>query len=139
MNPHYLIDRLLANPDFRILLADHIHHHFYNSGTLTPEQAIQRYRGRSDEIYGAIVGESARWGDFLRPSNPYTRNVEWNAEVNRLVYNYFSVRTDRVMNQLRQAGFYPSVPAPVFYVNGHYQHGGYTDSTDVISMVSSKP
>ena len=135
VNPHYLINRLLLNSDFRMLLADHIHKHFFNGGTLTPERTTQRYLDLVDEVYGAIVGESARWGDSLR-STPYTRNVEWNAEVNRLVNQYFSGRTDTVLNQLKQAGFYPSVAAPVFYVNGLYQYGGYVDSTDVISMIS---
>ena len=135
VNPHYLINRLLLNSDFKMLLADHIHRHFFNGGTLTPEQTTQRYMDRVNEIYGAIVGESARWGDFLR-STPYTRNIEWNGEVNRLVNQYFSSRTDTVLNQLRQAGFYPSVQAPVFYVNGQNIFGGYVDSTDVISMVT---
>jgi len=123
-NPHYLMDRLAANAEFRIVLADHIHQHFYNEGTLTRDRTTQRYLDRADEIFGAIVGESARWGDYVRPSQPYTR-VDWQNEVNRLVMQYFSGRTETVIEQLKRRGWYPNVDAPVFHVNGSYQHGGY--------------
>jgi len=133
-NPHYLIDRLLENSDFRILMADRIHRHFHNEGALTAGQTTQRYMARANEINGAIVGESARWGDSRRPNRPYTRDVEWADEVDRLVNEYFSVRTDVVMNQIRQAGLYPSVSAPEFYVNGQSHRGGHITPVDTISM-----
>jgi hypothetical protein len=133
-NPHYLINRLLKNSDFRILMADRIYRYFYNEGALTTEKSTQRYMARANEIYGAIVGESARWGDSKRPNQPYTRDVEWADEVNRLVNQYFSVRTNIVMNQIRQAGLYPSVSAPGFYVGGQSHRGGHITSVDMISM-----
>ncbi|RPJ38158.1 MAG: hypothetical protein EHM35_05155, partial [Planctomycetaceae bacterium] len=108
MNPHVLMDRLAANGDFRMLLADRIYRHFYNGGVLTREGATARYTGRADEIRGAIVGESARWGDEPRPSQPYTRE-DWETEVNRLVTQYFSGRTQTVVTQLKARGWYPSV------------------------------
>jgi len=135
VNPHYLVDRLLANADFKMLLADHIYRHFYNGGTLTSEQTTERYLDRVNEMYGAIVGESARWGDVKR-STPYTRNVDWNGEVSRLVNQYFSGRTDTVLNQLRQASFYPSVSPPEFSVNGNSQYGGQLTDSDELSMVA---
>jgi hypothetical protein len=133
-NPHYLINRLRANSEFRMLLADHIYKQFFNEGALTQQSTTQRYLARADEIYGAIVGESARWGDEPRPSRPYTRDIEWAGEVNRLVNEYFSNRTQIVMSQLRQAGFYPSVDAPVFNINGAYQQGGMISDEDLLSM-----
>jgi len=135
-NPHYLINKLRANPDFKMLMADHIHKQFFNAGALTRESTTQRYMTRADEIYGAIVGESARWGDEPRPSRPYTRDVEWADEVDRLVNEYFSTRAQTVMNQLRQAGYYPYVDAPVFAVNGTYQHGGMISDGDLLSMTA---
>lgn len=134
-NPHYLLNRLNANPEFRLMLADHIHRHFFNDGALTVANSIDRYLFRANEIDRAIVGESARWGDSRR-SRPLTRNIEWVAERDRMVYDYFSIRTDIVMDQLRQAGFYPNVQAPEFYVNGHPQHGGYINSNDVILITT---
>ena len=133
-NPHYLINRLRANSEFRMLMADHIYKQFFNEGALTQQSTTQRYLARADEIHGAIVGESARWGDEPRPSRPYTRDIEWASEVNRLVNEYFSNRTQIVINQLRQAGFYPSVDAPVFNINGAYQQGGMISDEDLLSM-----
>jgi hypothetical protein len=137
LNPHYLMDKLAANPEFKMLLADQIHRHFYNGGALTREQTTQRYMNRADEIRGAIVGESARWGDEPRPSQPYTR-ADWEAEVNRLVTQYFSGRTETVLAQLRNRGWYPLTEAPAFRINGNDQHGGHILSTDSLSMTASK-
>ena len=121
-NPHYLLDRLMDNADFAMLLADHIYERFFNGGALTPEQGINRYTTRANEVDRAIIGESARWGDSRR-SRPYTRE-DWGTEVDRLVNEYFSVRTDVVLNQLRQAGLYPSISPPDYHVDGQFQRGG---------------
>ncbi len=135
-NPHFLLDRLRSNSDFRILLADHIYRHFFNNGALTTEPSTRRYLDRANEVDRAIIGESARWGDSIRTNQPYTR-VDWEAEVNRLVNEYFSIRTNVVLGQLRQAGFYPAVSAPEFLVNGSSQHGGHITSTDRLTMTAS--
>ncbi len=136
-NPHYLLDRLRYNSDFRILLADHIYRHFFNDGALTSANSIKRYMDRANEIDRAIIGESARWGDSKRSNRPYTRNVEWVAERDRLVDEYFPIRTDIVLEQLRQAGFYPAVSAPGFFINTHYQHGGYISMNDLLSITAA--
>ncbi len=135
-NPHYLVDRLMSNEDFRVLMADHIYERFFNGGALTPEAAIDRYMTRANEIDRAIVGESARWGDSRR-SRPYTRDVEWVGERDRLMNDYFPVRTDIVMNQLRQAGFYPAVSPPQFYIDGTFQRGGQVDERAALTMTAS--
>ena len=106
-NPHHLYQRLLANSEFKILLADKIQQRFYNNGVLTSQSSINRYLTRIADIDRAIIGESARWGDDIRTSQPYTRNVEWVAERDRLINNYFSGRTDTVVGQLRTQGCIP--------------------------------
>ena len=136
-NPHYLMSKLVANPEFKMLLADHIHRHFFNAGALTPDATTDRYMARADEISGAIVGESARWGDVLR-STPYTR-VDWQAEVDRLVTHYFSARTQTVLAQLRTKGWYPSVDAPVFRIDGKDQYGGTARAAMVPTRGSPAP
>jgi hypothetical protein len=133
-NPHYLLNRLMNNGDFRMLLADHIYKRFFHDGELTPAAAIQRYGSRVNDMWGAIVGESARWGDTHRPSLPYTRDVEWLTEVIRLLTQYFPARTDTVIGQLQQAGQYPLVSAPEFLVNGQPMRGGHITGSDLISM-----
>ena len=135
-NPHYLINRLNANSEFRMLLADRIYKQFYNGGALTRERTTQRYKDLASDIYGAIVGESARWGDYKRSQRPYTRNAEWLTEVGRMTDDYMFGRTETVVNQLRQAGFYPNVSAPLFFVNGQPRLSGYVDSADTISFAS---
>jgi hypothetical protein len=132
-NPHYLLSRLNANADFRVLLADHIYRRFFNDGVLTAPRSTARYMARANEIDRAIIGESARWGDSIRSNAPYTR-VDWLAERDRLVDQYFSVRTDIVLNQLRQAGFYPSLAPPEFSVSGRPQRGGHVAETDAIAL-----
>ena len=135
-NPHYLLSRLNANADFRVLLADRVYQRFFNDGVLTPDCAAARYMARADEIDRAIVGESARWGDSRRANAPYTR-VDWLAERDRLVDQYFSTRTTTVIDQLRQTGFYPSISPPDFLVNGAPQHGGNMDKDDRITLSGS--
>jgi hypothetical protein len=104
--------------EFRLLFGDHVHRHFFNDGAMTPARVIERWLRRADEIYGAIVGESARWGDKAR-TQPYTRDKEWIVEQKRLVYAYFSKRTGIAIDQYRKAKLYPEVDAPSFS-----QHGG---------------
>lgn len=137
-NPHLLMDRLAANPDFKMLLADHIHRQFHNGGALTQEGTTARYLARADEIRGAIVGESARWGDVPRPSRPYTRE-DWQAEVDRLVNEYFSGRTETVLGQLRARGWYPSTEAPGFRIDGKDQHGGAAPTGAVLTIANPNP
>lgn len=135
-NPHYFLSRLNANPDFRVLLADRIYKQFFNDGPLTPAAAGARYMARAGEIDRAIVGESARWGDSLRSNQPYTR-TDWIAERDRLLNQYFPVRTNNVLNQLRQAGFYPSVAPPAPGVSGKPQRGGHVAPGDAITLSGS--
>ena len=129
--PSRLYKQLRANPEFRLLFADHVHKHFFNNGLLTPTVAWTRYKQLADVIDQAIIGESARWGDYQRPSQPYTRDVEWIAEQNRLKNVYFPVRTNNVLNQFIADGLYPGVAAPSFN-----QHGGEVAEGFDLSMTA---
>ena len=122
-NPSRLWQQLRVNPEFRLLVADRVHKHMFNDGTLTPAASIARYNALLAEIDRAVVGESARWGDFRRPDQPYTRDVEWVAERNRLLNSYFPGRTATVINQFLADGLYPTTGAPRFN-----QHGGVIGS-----------
>ena len=79
--------------------------HLTDGGALTPEAATSRYEARADEVFGALLAESARWGD-VRRSDPYTRDVEWQIEHDRLVDEYFPARTAILISQLEAAGLY---------------------------------
>jgi hypothetical protein len=113
-SPAWLYYRLRQNAEWRLLFADRTHKHFFNNGALTTNQAMLRFEKLCDSIDGAIVGESARWGDVVRKSQPYTRDVEWLAEKNRLLTQFFPHRTARVIQQFINAGLYPNLAAPEF-------------------------
>lgn len=126
--PSRLYSQLRSNPEFRLQFADRAHKHMFYGGALTPEKTVPRLLALSEYIDRAIVGESARWGDAKR-ATPYTRDVEWVTERDRLLENYLPQRTNVVLNQLRSASLYPNTDAPVFS-----QHGGHVASTSELTM-----
>jgi hypothetical protein len=134
-NPGLVFKALGANPDFRMEVADHVQRHFCGSGALTADVSDFRYLDRANEASGAIVGESARWGDVLRPQQPYTP-ADWQAEVQRLSGKYFPVRTGIVLGQLKDQGWYPSVGAPSFRVNGKDRYGGPASAGTSLTLVN---
>ena len=144
-NPTAILNRLLLNAEFKILLADRIHKHFFNDGIFYVDSANPVYDPAHPErnpaadlfmkmlqtIDTAIVCESARWGDVGpgRENNPHTRNVSFYDERD-MVMGYkatagshssfkFSTRSSGLLAQFRTRGWYPSVEAPSFN-----QHGG---------------
>ncbi|NIW92254.1 MAG: hypothetical protein GWN20_04970, partial [Phycisphaerae bacterium] len=133
--PSNFYAHLRSNAEFCMMFADHAHRHLYNEGALTPEKNRARYKVMSDFIDRAIVGESARWGDSSR-SLPYTRDVEWVNERDRLLDQYFPQRTDVAIGFLRGTTpkLYPSIDAPVFSINSSYQHGGHASAGDQLTI-----
>ncbi len=123
--PTEIHQNLMANAEYRLRFADHVHRHMFHDGILTPDNAAAEYRKLMDEIDRAVVGETARWGDN-RVRSPYT-HADWLQTQNNLLTGYFPVRTGRVLNQLRADGLYPStsIPAPAFQVAGIEMYGGY--------------
>ena len=105
--------KLRANADYRLLFADRVHRHFFNSGALTPPSVAATFQGFVDELRTPLIAESARWGDAQRAGNPYTVNSEWQTEVNYQLSTYIPGRTATVLNQFRNQNLYPSVEAPV--------------------------
>lgn len=127
-NPQYFWQQCAANPEFRLRVADHVQRHFFNDGVFTPQGASNLLMRRKIEIDRAVVGESARWGDAQR-SNPRTRDVEWVAEVNRILTNYIPRRTGIVVGQLRGKNLYPALAAPAYS-----QHGGSVPKNFSLSL-----
>lgn len=133
--------------EFRVRFGDRVHKHLFNGGALTTERNIERWTNRADEIDVAIVAESARWGNYRRdvhswssgPYHLYTRNDFWIAERQRLLEDYFPRRNAAALSQFKSLGLYPPVEAPVFHVNGVYQHGGHVPTGALLTMPSSAP
>ena len=117
-NPQYLWQQLGANAEFRLRVADRIQKHFFNDGALTPAAARARFSARTNEIYSAVVAESARWGDS-KTATPLNRDQHWLPRVRDILANYMGQRTANVLAQLRTRNLYPPTVAP-----GYSQHGG---------------
>ena len=139
-SPTHIQQKLAQNAEYRLLFADHVHRHFFNDGDLTPEGAAALYQIRLDDVNKAVVGESARWGDnqidrfaHIR----YMRDPHWLLERDYLLGTYFPNRTGIVLDQFRARGWYPNIDAPVFYINGSYQHGGEVSKDDMLAMTAT--
>jgi hypothetical protein len=123
-NPGYIFTRLAANAEFRLRVPDHVQRQFFNGGVLTAQACRARFLTRSNEVYGAIAAESARWGDAKR-ATPLTRNVEWVNEMKRVYGDYFNQRPGIVLGQLRAKGWFPNVAAPSFNQFGGTVSNGF--------------
>ncbi|MBN2505126.1 MAG: lamin tail domain-containing protein [Verrucomicrobia bacterium] len=120
--PSRLYSQLRACPEFVRLFGDRAHRHLFNDGILTPGRAKALFATLTNQIYRAMVGESARWGDKLREP-PFTRDTDWLNGANCVHWEmgtFFAQRAGAFLNQLRAAGLYPSTVAPAFSP----QHGG---------------
>ncbi len=140
--PTTIFTRLRNNPEFRVRFGDHLHRHFFNDGILyvnpensrwdpdSPEnnRAAALYMKWVETMDELIVLESARWGDYRRPTRPYTKQ-DWLNELNGLLISYFPARSRNVINQFRSLGLYPRIEAPVFS-----QHGGIVDAGFPLAM-----
>jgi len=136
---------LRDNAQFRTLFGDRVQRHFFDGGVLYVNPAAPdwdpahpennrpaaRFAARADEVERAIVGESARWGDQLR-SSPFTRDENWAQQRDSLLTNYFPRRSQIVLDQLRNAGLYPHIDAPVFS-----QQGGQVETGFELSMTAT--
>jgi len=125
---------LAANPEYRLRFADHVHRHFFNGGTLTPETVTAVFRARVDEVEWAVLGEAARWADNSEPHD-YS---EWYDHMQDLLNNYFPHRSDRVLTQLKARDLYPGTTAPEFLVNGARRHGGTFAEGETLAFESDE-
>ncbi len=135
--PTEVFQNLIANPEFRLKFADHVHRHFHNEGVLTPGNVAATYLRMTEPIDLVTRLESARWGDNWR-SNPFTRH-DWLANRDQLlgnssvgaVGNFFPRRTGTVLGQFRSRGWYPDRDPPVLS-----QHGGEVPAHFPVSITS---
>jgi hypothetical protein len=114
--PGLLYSSLRQYPEFRRLFGDHAHSLLFDGGALTQERCVSRWMKRAQEIDLGIIAESARWGftNYWVPHGGLITHDDWIAEQNFLLTNWFSQRTDILIAQLRNAGMYPLLEAPVF-------------------------
>ncbi len=122
--PQYIWFRMHQNPEFRILVADHVQKHLFNGGPLSVEGMRFMLTTRSNEIQRAIVAESARWGD-AKVATPYTR-ATWLSAFNNVMNNFVPGRTAVIVNQLKADGLFPTINAPIFNRKGGLVPSGFS-------------
>ncbi len=109
--PGEIYNRFRGHADFRVRFADRLQQHIVDGGVLAPENAIELYGRRTDEIFAALHGESARWGD-VRREPPDVPDGRWESQRRWIVETFFPRRPDIVLDQFRRRGLYPPLPPP---------------------------
>jgi hypothetical protein len=135
----HLFQQLRANPEFRLRVADRAQQHLFGDGVLTADAVRARWEPLAEQIYGAVVAESARWGDAFPPyTSPILPSPPWSqplwtsplgradilTEQARLYDTVFPFRTATFLQQLKSNSLYPALDAPAFTVNGAASFGG---------------
>ena len=116
-HPGSLHTKLTANKEYRQRFADRAYRNFFNKGVFVPEVVHQRFQKRVDQIYKAIVAESARWGDFTTGANPPFTFDNWDKEIKDIYARFVPFRTQIVIDQLKAAKLYVNFNPPVFKKN----------------------
>jgi len=122
----YIYARCRSNAEFRQLFADRVQRHLFNDGALSVSNNIARYQTRATEIDRAIVAESARWGDFYRPAQPYLREVEWLGTNRWMCEVFFPSNHFLALKRFRDAKLFPSLAAPIFSPFGGSVPAGFS-------------
>lgn len=111
--PTGILRSLMYSREFASRFNHRAHLLFDAGGRLSPEGAIEVFDSLYHQIDEAIYAESARWGDYRRDIHKYQSaghryrvDSYYMNERNRLLNDYFPVRTKRVISQLRSAGWW---------------------------------
>jgi hypothetical protein len=132
--PARFYSRLRGSETYRLRFGDLVQRFLVGDGALSPENAAALFQARVDEIRNPIVAETARWGDHegngvVDESLPYTRDGDWNEEIDWLLETWFSNRSQTLLEQFRLRGLYPMLEAPRFE-----PHGGRIDPGTPIAV-----
>lgn len=132
-----LFEALLANPEFRIELADRLYRHLYQ-GELTDARAQARWLSLNHQIEQAMISESARWGD-TRFERPLTQEDWFKARDDVLAQ--MDGNAARLIALARTAGYYPPLDPPIFNQSGGRIEPGFrlTMSLPDVPSTPGKP
>ena len=124
--PTYLFNNMMKNQAFKHRFMDRAYKHLEDDGgLLTPQSTQSLWDSLQSVISLAIYAESARWGDYRKDVHPYSSRGElYRADTHHALENrrlheeFFPQRTETLITQLKKKGWYASVDAPAFFVNG---------------------
>ena len=109
---------LKANAGFRQLFADRIHKHFRNGGILTESHLLDRWWEVFAEV-SDVLPETSRYPARFVPDQ------------------FIPNREAKVLEAFAENGLFNlDLSAPIFHINGSYQHGGYISAGDVLTIVN---
>jgi hypothetical protein len=97
--PSEIFSALLANDGFRAQLDARATELLGDGGVFAATNAAAIYTEMTEAIRGAVLLESARWGDNRRAGDPYLREG-WDAERQSLLDTYFPARTATARSQI---------------------------------------
>ena len=164
-NPSFIADlfqALLQNDDFKLTLADRLHHHLSPGGALSDAQAQQRWLAVNQPLEQAIWAEIARWGALRRDraepegwlqepdrflaqigtaTNPWLHRTpntvsltydDWLAAGKR-VQTQMIGNGGRLITLMRANGYYPALDPPAFS-----QPGGPVEPGERIALAAGE-
>ena len=118
-NPATYYAAFRANKEWRVRFGDRVHYQMLNGGPLSMEKNVERFQYRKEQFFSPIYLEAARWGDY---GGPQRTPADWTQTTNKVLNQFFPVRTDFVLDLFREDGLYPLIDAPVLS-----QHGGLVE------------
>jgi len=145
--PSRIYQQMMVNESFRRLFADRIQRYCFDGGLLTPGPTAERWAYRTSQVEPSIPVESARWGDYRRDVHPwqtggpfalYGYENYWLPQHEFMVNDYFPQRTDIFISQLRSAGIFPQVDAPLLRVNGYPLTGQTVEKGAQLSLLADE-
>lgn len=128
-NPRWLSQQLAANAKYRLRFADRVQKHFFNGGAIDNPVALTRWQGLRNQLSGAMLAESARWGDAVSAAPRTVAN--WNTANDTIETGFIATRRATLITQLRTRTLFPSLDAPVFS-----QHGGIVPNGFGLTMTA---
>jgi hypothetical protein len=105
--PTGIFNNLLQNEDFARRYLSRAKEVLADDGLLGEASVVEVWDSLYNTISKALYAEAARWGDYRRDVHPYqtkgnlyTVDETYMDERNRLLTQYFPVRTERVLNSI---------------------------------------
>ena len=133
--PTGLFQSMIKNPAFKHRFWDRAYALLEDDGgLLRPEPAQALWDSLQSVISLAIYAESARWGDYRKDVHPYgstqaelyRADVHYVQENKRMHEEFFPKRTENLIADLKKKGWYATMDAPMFLVNGEKVANGDT-------------